>query len=47
MKKNFKCVKNVTDVFQETPHNIRNKKQRIENKNFNLSETMYSTIHDF
>jgi len=31
----------------EAPHNKRNRKQRIENKNFNLSETVYSTIHNF
>jgi len=29
------------------PHNKRNRKQRIENKNFNLLETVYSAIHGF
>ena len=29
------------------PHNKRNKKQRTENKNFNLSEIMYCGIHSF
>jgi len=29
------------------PHNKKNREQRRENKNFNLPETVYSTIHNF
>ena len=28
-------------------HNERNREQKTKNKNFNLSETVYSIIHDF